>query len=82
MGGLARTGNWLPMPLRRLEEPPLTINPHLDRPPGMDRMECMLARLFLRRYVTYCARRRRYAEMQGAALLHWDVSEALRVSAL
>ena len=68
--------------LRRLEEPPLTINPHRDRPPGMDRMECMLARVFLRRYVTYCARRRRYAEMQGAALLRREVSEALRVTPL
>ena len=83
MGGSARTGNWLPTPNSGgLEEPPLTINPHLDRPPGMDRMECMLARVFLRRYVTYCARRRRYAEMQGAALLRREVSEALRVTPL
>ena len=26
--------------------------------------------LFLRRYVTYCARRRRYSQMQGAADLY------------
>ena len=66
---------------RRLEEPPLTINPHLDRPPGMDRMECTLAVLFLRRYVQYCARRKRYAAMQGAALLHREVAEAIQVLA-
>jgi hypothetical protein len=30
--------------------------------------------LFLRRYVTYCARRRRYAQMQGAARLHRKIA--------
>jgi len=43
------------------------INPHLDRPPAVNETECFLTALFLRRYITYCARRRRYAQMEGAA---------------
>jgi hypothetical protein len=34
-----------------------------------DQLEAHLAATFLRRYVTYCARRRRFAAMQGAASL-------------
>jgi len=34
--------------------------------------------LFLRRYVTYCARRRRYAQMQGAAQLHAELQPRAR----
>ena len=45
------------------------INPHLNRPPTIDAMEYFLKALFLRRYVTYCARRRRFSQMQGAARL-------------
>ena len=45
------------------------INPHLNRPPTIDAMEYFLKALFLRRYVTYCARRQRYAQMEGAARL-------------
>ena len=37
-------------------------------------MECTLAVLFLRRYVQYCARRKRNAALQGAALLHREVA--------
>jgi hypothetical protein len=37
-----------------------------------------LVGLFLRRYVTYCARRRRYAEMQGAVRLHREVTNAMK----
>jgi len=33
------------------------------------RLERFLLFVFLRRYVTYCARRRRYAAMEGAARL-------------
>jgi hypothetical protein len=29
--------------------------------------------VFLRRYVTYCARRRRFAQMEGAARLHGKI---------
>jgi len=55
--------------MRIFEQPP-QINPHLECPPMIDAFECFLvALLFLRRYVTYCARPQRYARMQGAALL-------------
>jgi len=30
--------------------------------------------MFLRRYVTYCARRRRFAQMEGAARLRREIS--------
>ena len=62
--------------LRRIEEPPVQMNPHLAEPPAIDGAECFLAGLFLRRYVTYCARRKRYAHMQGAARLHREIVEA------
>lgn len=35
-----------------------------------DELERIMVACFLRRYVTYCARRRRFAAMQGAAALH------------
>ena len=42
-----------------------------ERPPGLqpviDAAEAFLLAVFLRRYVTYCARRGRYAAMNGAA---------------
>jgi len=52
-----------------MEEPPPEMQPHLQRPPAIDSVEAFLAELFLRRYVTYWARRRRYAQMNGAARL-------------
>jgi len=61
-------------PMRVFEQPP-QIDPHLERPPAIDAMECFLTRLFLRRYVTYCARRQRYAQMQGAAQLLSEVGQ-------
>ena len=64
--------------LKRFEERPPQINPHLERPPVIDATECSLVALFLRRYVTYCARRGRYAEMQGAAQLHAQVVTTMR----
>lgn len=62
--------------LTRLEELAPQISPHLDRPPAVDAAECSLIALFLRRYVTYCARRRRYAQMQGAAHLYREIAIA------
>ena len=53
--------------LRRMEELPPEMQPHLATPPRIDEREAFLTTLFLRRYVTYCARRKRYAQMQGAA---------------
>jgi hypothetical protein len=38
-----------------------------------DALERFLVLLFLRRYVTYCARRRRFAQMEGAARLHREI---------
>ncbi len=49
--------------LKQISEPALGLQPSLDA------AEVLLVRLFLRRYVTYCARRRRYAQMNGAANL-------------
>src|SRR4030095_1843646 len=42
---------------------------NVDRYPGLDEPKRLLVLVFLRRYVTYCARRRRFAQMLGAAAL-------------
>ena len=48
----------------RLTEPAPRFETRLD-----DALEGMLVELFLRRYVTYCARHQRFAAMNGAASL-------------
>src|SRR5690242_4481615 len=48
----------------RITEPAPDLAPALD-----DACERALVQIFLRRYVTYCARRGRYAQMNGAAAL-------------
>ena len=53
--------------LRRYSERP----PELQ--PAIDAAEAFLLAIFLRRYVTYCARRRRFAAMNGAARLFAEV---------
>jgi hypothetical protein len=45
------------------------LQPHLAKPPAIDIAEIGLLQLFLRRYVTYCARRGRFAAMNGAVRL-------------
>ena len=55
--------------LMRIEERPPELQPHVAKPPRIDEPEALLVALFLRRYVTYCARRKRYSQMQGAARL-------------
>ncbi|HSV20558.1 MAG TPA: hypothetical protein VLR71_19255 [Casimicrobiaceae bacterium] len=50
--------------LARISEPPLQLQPALD-----DHLELALVATFLRRYVTYCARQRRFGAMNGAAVL-------------
>ena len=50
--------------LMRMEEKPLDMQPILASG------ECALLCTFLRRYVTWCARARQFARMQGAAALH------------
>jgi hypothetical protein len=57
------------------ERPPEDDPPPVEEPPvedlsALDRLERFLVLVFLRRYVTYCARRRRYAAMNSAARLH------------
>ena len=55
--------------LRRYNERP----PELAKPSAIDAGEASLVRLFLRRYVAYCARRRKFAAMNGAARLFVEV---------
>ena len=45
------------------------LNAPVDRAPSLDACERFLALVFLRRYVTYCARRRWFAQMHGAGIL-------------
>ena len=47
----------------------LELQPHLATPPRIDSTERIMLRVFLRRYVTWCARRRRFAQMEGAQRL-------------
>jgi|KBSMisStaDraftv2_1062788.scaffolds.fasta_scaffold107781_2 hypothetical protein len=54
--------------------PPPEVQPHLARPPAVDGLEAFLATLFLRRYVAYCAKRRRYSQMEGAVRLHRELA--------
>ena len=46
----------------------------LEVEPLVDGTEAWLVACFLRRYVTWCARRRRYGAMQGAAKLLLEVN--------
>ena len=59
------------------ESPPVEVLPPIE-----DQLERFLVLLFLRRYVTYCARGRQFAAMEGAARLRRQVltcgSELLR----
>ena len=59
--------------LRRYSERAPELQPHLAKSPAIDAAEAFLVRLFLRRYVTHCARRRRFAAMNGAARLFAEV---------
>ena len=54
--------------LRRYSERP----PELQ--PAIDATEAFLLTVFLRRYVTYCARHRRFAAMNGAARLFAEIA--------
>jgi hypothetical protein len=59
-------------PSRHVE--PLQMHPQRERPPAIDQLEHFLACAFLRRYATYCVRRKRYAQAQGAAALWRELS--------
>ena len=56
------------------KEPPIKepkqIGASCEHEPQLDDLERFLVLLFLRRYVTYCARRGRYAQMTAATQLH------------
>jgi hypothetical protein len=62
------TSNFQPFGPRRVESSRLEMHPQRGLP-GIDAMERFLAVTFLRRYVTYCTRRRQYGKAQGAAEL-------------
>jgi len=47
----------------------LVLHPQRDSPPAIDPLERFLAGVFLRRYVTWNVRSRRFAQAQGAAML-------------
>ena len=55
--------------LMRISELPPEMQPQLATPPTIDELESFLVGVFLRRYVTYCTRRRHYAQMNGAVRL-------------
>ena len=52
---------------------PKQTGAHCEHEPQLDEIERFLVLLFLRRYVAYCARGARYAQMNGAAQLHREV---------
>ena len=54
---------------RSRPESNVILQPQRERPPSITPEETFLVACFLRRYVTYCARRKHYAAMQGAATL-------------
>src|SRR6266550_2907057 len=62
-----------------VEEPPPDHGPTPDPPPVEqpppleDQLERFLVLLFLRRYITWCARRQAFAQMNGAARLHAEI---------
>jgi hypothetical protein len=74
-----------PAEVREIDPAALPFTPHLQSPldaalrryserppelrPAIDAAEAFLLTVFLRRYVTNCARRRRFAAMNGAARL-------------
>ena len=59
-----------PRRVAKLEEP-------LERSPTLDALERFLVLLYLRGYVTYHARRRRFAQVGGAARSFWEIRERL-----
>jgi hypothetical protein len=58
-----------PFPPTTADELARALNPQPDMAPAVDAIEAFLAYAFLRRYVTWCARSRRYASAGGAAML-------------
>ena len=67
----ANEGSW------HLDAAAPELQPHLAKPPAIDMAEAILLQIFLRRYITYCARCRRFAAMKGAARLFAEVKGAV-----
>ena len=65
LGSTSGFQQWKPSPV----DVSLQMHPQRDTPPVIVEMERFLAGVFLRRYATYCVRRKRYAQAQGAAIL-------------
>ena len=59
--------SFTPFAKLRRDEPSAELRPPLDA------LEAYLVRVFLRRYVTCCARRRKFAAMNGAARLYAEL---------
>jgi|KBSMisStandDraft_5_1062788.scaffolds.fasta_scaffold857725_2 hypothetical protein len=60
--------------MRNVESQPNDDTPP-ELQPAIDPAEAFLLAVFLRRYITYCARRGRFAAMSGAAMLHRQLAE-------
>ena len=66
---ISRHGSRAHAELMRVAEPPPELQPHLGKRPLWTIPKRFLAAVFLRRYVTYRAKRERYTQMEGAARL-------------
>ena len=64
------------------EKDPSPMDPPSEDPSALDDRERFLLLVFLRRYVTYCARRRRFEAMNGAARLFAQVGGVRVASAM
>jgi len=64
-----------PFPLMTHAEPARALDQAPDMQPLADACERFLLAVFLRRYVTWCARKRRMAQAEGAAELWRRVAE-------
>ena len=63
--------------MMRMGALPPELQPHLAKPPTMDPTEAFLVGLFLRRYVTYCARHRRFSDAGSGATAQQGAGQPL-----
>ena len=54
---------------------PINEQPPIEKRSIDDGLEGFLVLLFLRRYLTWCARCRRFAQMEGATDLHRQIAK-------
>ena len=62
-----------PSPEKLPDDDPPIEEPPIEDPSALDQLERFLLLVFLRRYVTHRARRRRFAQMNGTARLFAEV---------